>query len=463
MMSLQRLVELNCENLIAFISHLSLANYTNYYCKRLATSVVKHPSYASQEEDILKNKKVIAAIANAGHQDPWEEKLIPVSFAMLKKFCEIYERNLPPYDVILMKCATWMGMFCMMWLAEFTVHIECYKLNHAIPGLSVTFESWKANKCPITLFLEFGKHFAEVRIWFKRYSIIKPVQHVNHEFFVRASGAALTWGYFYKAFNHAIDHSPWAGLTVGSHSMQIGGATICHALKMDILDIQCLGRWRSDEFFKYIWGACFGGPQDLRATEQFFSTRQITHNFCTCTGIAKNRNIGQTPANIFRCKLNRDRVEAKAFGGVVPVQVRTIHYLAQHGNESLPHLSHKQRASPKWFHCYFRNDILWYTVATYLAYTRIRAKNKANPHGFDRKIIVPNIAFIANEDHQKAEEWLQAYHIFMQHTSEEVKEKMTAIEPRLQLIFCPKACLMCDPSILSSPLEPLSMVKGGQV
>ena len=72
-------------------------------------------------------------------------------------------------------------MFCMMWLAEFTVHIEHYEPNHAIttktvklidssgfPGLSVTFESWKANKCLITLFLEFGEHFAEVRTWFKR-------------------------------------------------------------------------------------------------------------------------------------------------------------------------------------------------------------------------------------------------------------------------------------------------------
>ena len=108
--------------------------------------------------------------------------------------------------------------------------------------------------------------------------------------------------------------------------MQIGGATIHHALKMDILDIQHLGRWRSDEFFKSIWGADFEDPQDLRATEQFFSTRQITHNFCTCTGIAKNHNIGRTPANIFRCELHRDRFEAKAFGGVVPLQVRTVHY-----------------------------------------------------------------------------------------------------------------------------------------
>ena len=121
---LQRPVELNSENLIAFISPLSLANYTNHYCIRLATSVVNHPSYISQKENILRGKKVIAAIANAGNQSPLEDKWIPISFDMLKIFCQIYDRDLPPYDAILMKCATWMGTFCMMRLAEFTVHFE---------------------------------------------------------------------------------------------------------------------------------------------------------------------------------------------------------------------------------------------------------------------------------------------------------------------------------------------------
>ena len=62
--SLQRPVELNCENLIDFISHLLLAHYTNHYCRCLATAVVNHPNYSSQRDDILKDKKVVAALAN---------------------------------------------------------------------------------------------------------------------------------------------------------------------------------------------------------------------------------------------------------------------------------------------------------------------------------------------------------------------------------------------------------------
>ena len=94
-----------------------------------------------------------------------EDKCIPLSFHMLKSFSEVYVRDLPPYEAILMKCTTWMGMFCMMYLAEFTINTEKGVINHAIktkniklieslgyPGLSVTFESWKGNKWPITLF-----------------------------------------------------------------------------------------------------------------------------------------------------------------------------------------------------------------------------------------------------------------------------------------------------------------------
>ena len=82
--SLQRPVELNSENLITFILHLSLANCTNHYCKHLATSVVNHPSYVSQKENVLRDKNVIAAIANAGHQSPLEDNQIPISFDMIK-------------------------------------------------------------------------------------------------------------------------------------------------------------------------------------------------------------------------------------------------------------------------------------------------------------------------------------------------------------------------------------------
>ena len=188
---------------------------------------------------------------------------------------------------------------------------------------------------------------------------------------------------------------PQAGLMVRSHSMQISGATIWHALKMDTLDIQHFGRWKSDEFLKYIWGAWLENPQDLWASEQFFSSRQITHIFCNCTGIAKVSNIGRMPTNIFRWELHRDRIEAKSFGGVVLVQVWTVHYLAQPGNKTLPHLSCKQGASPKWFHCFFRSNTLWFT---YLAYTRLRTKSNASSQSFGKKIMVRNVAFITNED-----------------------------------------------------------------
>ena len=50
----------------------------------------------------------------------------------------------------------------------------------------------------------------------------------------------------------------------------------------------------------------------------------------------------------------------------------------------------------------------------------------------------------------------------MHHASEELIEKMTAKRSKLQLILHPKACTVCDPSILNSPLDPLSVVKGGQ-
>ena len=132
------------------------------------------------------------------------------------------------------------------------------------------------------------------------------------------------------------------------------------------------------------------------------------------------------PTNIFRWELLRDRTEAKSFVGVVLVQVRTVHYLAQTGNETLSHLSCKQRASPEWFHCFFRSNTLWFTVATYLAYTRLRTKSNASSQGSGKKIMMPNVAFIANEDREKAEEWLQSYHNFMRHASEELIEKMTA-------------------------------------
>ena len=90
------------------------------------------------------------------------------------------------------------------------------------------------------------------------------------------------------------------------------------------------------------------------------------------------------------------------------VQVQTVHYLAQPENETLPYVSHTQQTSSEWFQCFFCSDTLWFSVAAYLAYSRLSTKANISAHGFAKKMMVPNVAFIANEDHDKMEEWLNA-------------------------------------------------------
>ena len=74
MNSMQRPVELTCENMLAFISHLSLANYSNEYCRLVTRAVMRHPCYASMGPTIMTDCRVIEALSNAGQQSPLEDK-----------------------------------------------------------------------------------------------------------------------------------------------------------------------------------------------------------------------------------------------------------------------------------------------------------------------------------------------------------------------------------------------------
>ena len=105
---------MNVDNLVLFIAHLSLAEYSPASIRIMLYNFKKYLPAEGVPE--FSSPIVLRALKYRGSYRGTEDTRIPVTAAMLKEFEKIFDQDLPTYDAIAMKAVVWMAMFCMMRL-----------------------------------------------------------------------------------------------------------------------------------------------------------------------------------------------------------------------------------------------------------------------------------------------------------------------------------------------------------
>ena len=263
----------NKQNVILFISHLSLAQYTNTSIRLILKTLFKCEGVQIEPPNLESDCEVQTAINHAGKRAKDEDTRIPATIQLLHELGSIFDRDLGSYEAITMKAMIWTATFCMLRCSEYCKNDTTSEHNdHALlrnnitilpDGISVTFESWKGHIGSQTLFFPNMPEFKPVRKWLKQYLLIRPTHNETPQLFTTAPGKPFDQRLFNQYFHHAVDHSRWVGLNLATHSLRIGGVTIRHTAKVDTAEIKRLGCWKTEVMFRYVRDSWLEQPEQL--------------------------------------------------------------------------------------------------------------------------------------------------------------------------------------------------------
>ena len=443
-------------NIVHYISHLSLGDYANRYIQHLVRELKNHVSVVNLTGknwyDMFNSETVQRALSKAGILESKEDNRIPLTPKLIHQMSTIFDRDLDPYTAILFKAMVSFGTFCMARISEMcsvqqesnqsndhAVTAENVSLSYKERGVTVTFLHSKSARRPQTIFFQAAPLFEEAFDCISNYAKVRPSTKGSDPFFLLADCSRVSYHYFTRCFNHAVDHSDWIGLNVASHSMRIAGASIRYKNKVQPAFIMRLGRWSSESFLRYLREAWLEDPEALRASGKFATKRNgVAHEFCQCP-----TSITYKPVLKDHRRQNL-QVQSKARAGIIPQNVATQQKIFSKGVFAQPVFNFGFTGvmlddnSENWLKKFFNADSRWFTVAAYLAASRIGHKRRAitktinkNPNIMPAWKIIPNTSYISDADREVAKKWLNEYDAFVAATSLVTLKELKTISTRL--------------------------------
>lgn len=132
-------------------------------------------------------------------------------------------------------------------------NLHCYRSSKGkVTQIDIRLTSYKHSKggsAVIPLTRQCIKAICSVRALVK-YLRLSPSH--NAPLFCHLSGAPVSTASFNQTLKVCLVHVGLDPTRYTAHSFRIGGATYAHSLQFSSVDIQRLGRWRSNAYLKYI-------------------------------------------------------------------------------------------------------------------------------------------------------------------------------------------------------------------
>ena len=237
MASLETTNNFTVNNVLTFISQLSLSGYTAHYIRGLAFKLMYHIKAEGVWDDVWQSRIIQQALRKAGPKIKAEDTRIPLNPGIIEAMSMVFDRDFDLYIAIALKAMIWMGTFCMTCLSEIaweegvhdcghhTILLENIKIitRKSNPGLSVMFVTWKGASKQVTIFFKKYKVFEPVFNWLSQYLVLRPPTPLDAPLFVKQDSKPITQKFFASAFTHAVDHTLWYLLTMSTYSMRMGG------------------------------------------------------------------------------------------------------------------------------------------------------------------------------------------------------------------------------------------------
>ena len=275
-------------NINNYIAYLSLCGYSGAYINNLVCSLIYYPQMKDTLRHHLRDAKVCQALHNIHCRVKKQDTQLPATEKLMNQLCRIFDRDLGPYKAILIKAVLWLALNCMLRISEYAETIGsacCHVLPYkdVIPdeaGILVNFSSHKWCQQEKTLYFPYLGSKGQDKEAIAAYLAVRPDVSGDHPFLLNPDCTPVTDDFINKMMCHGVEHSDWYSLKVTSHSMQIGGATVRykHGTRLD--DIKRLGRWRSDNFQKYIREGWLQKPDILRSSRKFVHEGRFAHHLC---------------------------------------------------------------------------------------------------------------------------------------------------------------------------------------
>ena len=447
------------DTLISFISHLSLAKYSNAYIRTLFNCLKSHHSCQGKVAEIFDCQNVQRILRKAGTAPLTEDNRIPLSKPLIQQMCAIFDRDFNPYMAIMLKAMVWLGTCCMLRVSELAgtgTGIDCVAhRDHSIqfedfamfthpkyPSISLTMKSWKHSARGKTLYFPIQQYFLPVLTWMERYLVLWG-DAPGPLFKLETGHHNDLYPLFNCAFAHAVDHTEWFGLSISSHSMRIAGATWHYEENVDPFHIVRLGRWGSSSILRYFREAWLQDPHSMRLTGKFaMGRRSVFHQFCACPpnfGAANEQQLQKD--TLLNCTHNA----ARALAGIGPDTVHTVHSLIKEGHRANPIVKEYQNWDDKaplvWLYQNYQGDHTWFSLAVYCAQTKLMYRKfdaKFTSKGPTKDVVyLPNTQVISPYDKAKARWALFEYCHFIEMATEACWEKLNQIQipPNFAVIF----------------------------
>ena len=206
----------------------------------------------------LCDAEVPQALHNIRSRVKKQDTRLPATEKLLDQMCRIFDRDLNPYNAILIKAVIWLAINCILRISEYAETISSAS-RHVLPfkdviqdegGILVNFSSHKWCSQEKTLYFPFIGSKEQDKEAIAAYLAIRLEVSEDHPFFLNPNCTPITDDFVTKMVRHGVEHSDWYSLKLTSHSLHIGRATVRYHLITHLDDIRRLGRWHGDTFQK---------------------------------------------------------------------------------------------------------------------------------------------------------------------------------------------------------------------
>ena len=281
------------DNVLLLIADMLSKEYSNNYISRLINSQRYHKNMATNPNEVLSHPKLKIALSNIYKRPIPDDTRLPLTPEAIISMSSVADRDFSLKNAIMVKAALWLAFTCMLRWGEYSYSGQCstpLKTEHiTITRHSVTLhfsEGWKWKNRHTTLKYPYvaGTHSRAYSLLCNYHKLRASMSFTSTDiFFVTDEGRPLDQYVWTPLFNHMVDHSDWYDLNLTTHSLRIGGATLCHHNGEEKLEIHCLGHWTDDTIFKYFRTNLLLDPSELRKIPAYKRVRQeVLHFFCSC-------------------------------------------------------------------------------------------------------------------------------------------------------------------------------------
>ena len=200
---------------------------------------------------------VIKTLQGLGHLRPSVDTRLPITLGILVQLTLVLPQACSNrYEVILYRAVFALAFFGLCRISELTISPSTHTLHlsdiiirekpprvvvvfttfkHSLSKQSITIYPRNSSLCPVATMLCYLSH------------------RISHSqfLFISSSGKPVTWLQFTYMLKRCIGLLHMDPKLYTSHSFRIGGATYAAQKGLSILQIQRLGRWRSNAYLRW--------------------------------------------------------------------------------------------------------------------------------------------------------------------------------------------------------------------